>query len=247
MSAPPVELWLVDLDACAPALAEIETAAPRLSDDDRQRAGALADSREASRRRTAHIALRLAIERLSGPAVRGQPFTREASGRPILPASGIAFSLAHTGNLALIGVTRLSTIGVDIEKVRPIRMSPHRVAEICAAGAGLGRELLPRTGIHRTFLQAWARLEAFTKARGHTLQHSLSDLGLRNHSGRPPSPAEIQLAARRLARNAGLHVVDLGALRGIHAAVATPYPIRSTRFRHLPSDSSELERLPGRG
>jgi 4'-phosphopantetheinyl transferase len=240
-----VELWFVDLDACAPALAEIERSTPRLSPEDSQRAGALADPRERCRRRAAYTALRLAIERLAGPAVRGEPFTRDTSGKPTLPARAIAFSLAHTGDLALIGVTRLAAIGVDLEKSRPIHMSPHHVAEICAAGAGLGRELLPRAGTQRTFLQAWVRLEAFTKARGHTLQRSLSELGLRNHSCRPSSPAEIRVTARRLARNAGLHVVDLGAPLGIHAAVATPYPIRSLRFRHFPSDSSELERLEG--
>ena len=36
-----IELWLVDLVRCAPALDELERATPRLADDDRERAGAL--------------------------------------------------------------------------------------------------------------------------------------------------------------------------------------------------------------
>ena len=224
-----MELWLVDLDACAPALAEIERDTPRLSPEDRERADALTDPREASRRRAAYTALRLAIERLAGPGVRGHPLTRDNSGKPELPGSGVAFSLAHTDDLALIGVTRLATIGVDLEKMRPIRMSPRHIADLCAAGAGLGREPLPVGSTERTFLQAWARIEAFTKARGHTLQRTLADLGLRNRPDRPPSPAETQSAARRLTRTAGLHVMDIKLGPTLHAAVR-----RAARGAHGP-------------
>lgn len=239
MPADTVELWFVDLDACAPALAEIEAAAPRLSDEDRQRTDALAGPREASRRRTAYIALRLAIERLSGPGVRRQPFMREASGRPTLPASGIAFSLAHTDNLALVGVTRLATIGVDIERTRPIRMSPHHIGDIRAAGAGLARDALPRGSGERTFLQAWARIEAFTKARGVTLMHTLADLGLRDRPDRPPPVAEIQSTARRLARTASLHVMDVRLPRGLYGAIAVPRRF-TARVRNFPVGRTEL-------
>lgn len=235
-----IELWLVDLDACAPALAEIERDAPRLSPEDRQRADALADPRDAARRRAAYTALRIAIERLAGLGVRGQPFTRDTSGKPELPGSGVAFSLAHTDDLALIGVTRLATIGVDLEKMRPIRMSPRHIADLCAAGAGLGREPLPVGSTERTFLQAWARIEAFTKARGHTLQRTLADLGLRNRPDRPPSPTETRSTARRLTRTAGLHVMDIKLPRDLHGAVAAPRALLTARVRTFPSDHADL-------
>ena len=237
-----VELWLVDLDACAPALQAIERAIPRLSPDDRRRAAALADPREAARRRAAYTALRIAIERLAGPAVRARPFTRDDSGKPTLPDSGVAFSLAHTNELALIGVTRLATIGVDLEKTRPFRMSPRHLNDIRAAGAGLGREPLPRRAEH-AFLQAWARIEAFTKARGHTLLHTLADLGLRNRPQHPPSPGETQTTARRLVRTSGLHVTDIKLPRDLHGAVALPHPLLAARVRMFPTEHAELANL----
>lgn len=242
MPADLIELWLVDLDACAPALEAIERDIPRLSPDDRERADALADPREAARRRAAYIAIRIAIERLAGPAVRAQPFTRDNSGKPTLPDSGVAFSLAHTNELALIGVTRLAAIGVDLEKMRPIRMSPRHIDDIRAAGAGLGREPLPQ-GPEHAFLQAWARIEAFAKARGHTLLHTLAALGLRNRPQRPPSPAETQTTARRLARSARLHVTDIKLPRDLHGAVAVPRALLAARVRILPADQSELANL----
>jgi 4'-phosphopantetheinyl transferase len=237
-----VEWWLVDLDACAPALQAIERAIPRLSPDDRRRAAALADPREAARRRAAYTALRIAIERLAGPAVRAQPFTRDDSGKPTLPLSGVAFSLAHTNELALIGVTRLATIGIDLERMRPIRMSLRHIDDIRAAGAGLGREPLPG-GTEHAFLQAWARIEAFTKARGHTLLHTLAGLGLRNRPQRPPSPAETQSTARRLARTANLHVTDIKLPLDLHGAVAVPRALLAARVRMFPADQSELANL----
>ena len=54
--------------------------------------------------------------------------------RPSL-RGGPAFSLSHTGGFALIGVTRSQTIGVDLEQVRPLAMSPRRREEIVAVGS----------------------------------------------------------------------------------------------------------------
>src|SRR5581483_9645150 len=79
-----MELWLVDLEAAAPALEALEHDVPRLSADDRDRAGRLSDPREKRYRLAAYAALRVVLERVGGPGVRGQRFLRPAGGKPRL-------------------------------------------------------------------------------------------------------------------------------------------------------------------
>jgi phosphopantetheinyl transferase len=115
------ELWLVDLEAAAPALEALERDLPRLSGDDRARALRPSDARERRHRLVAYMGLRVVLERAAGAEVRGQRFVRGARGKPRLAAGDIGFSLSHTGGLALIGVARAGPIGVDLERARALR------------------------------------------------------------------------------------------------------------------------------
>lgn len=243
MPADPVELWLVDLDACGPALQALEGVTPRLSGEDAKRASQVPQPREAARRLTAYIALRIAIERMAGAGVRGQAFARGAAGKPKLEGTSVAFSLSHTEDLALIGVARAQCIGVDIEKVRPVRIGQSHTDAIRAAGAGLSRELLSGPGPERAFLQAWARLEAFTKARGDTLPNTLADVGVRGRSHGTATTAVIEARARRLVQGAGLFVRDVRLPPGLHGAVATARALPIARAARFPADRLALDRI----
>jgi 4'-phosphopantetheinyl transferase len=247
MAADSVELWLVDLDACGPALQALEEAAPRLSAEDRERASRVPQPQEAARRLTAYIALRIAIERMAGAGVRGGAFERSPAGKPRLDGTFVQFSLSHTEDLALIGVTRAQPIGVDLEKVRSVRMDHRHMDAIRAAGAGLGREPLPGLSAERAFLQAWARLEAFTKARGDTLPKTLAATGVRGRSHGKTTLAEIEARARRLAHGAGLFVSDVRLPPGLHGAVATARALPFARAVSFPADRPALDRILAAG
>ena len=114
------ELWLVDLEAAAPALEALERDLPRLSGDDRARALRPNDARERRHRLVAYMGLRVVLERVAGAEVRGQRFVRGAGGKPRLGAGRTGFSLSHTEGLALIGVVRAGAIGVDLEMTRTL-------------------------------------------------------------------------------------------------------------------------------
>src|SRR5581483_3686428 len=116
----PIELWLVDLDAAGPVLAALERDAPRLTAADRARARRWRDSRERRRRLAAYAALRIVLERVAGPGVRGRRIVRPPGDRPRLAAAGPHFSLSHAGGWALIGVARGDVIGVDLETARSL-------------------------------------------------------------------------------------------------------------------------------
>jgi 4'-phosphopantetheinyl transferase len=241
-----IELWLVDLDSCAAALEAWERDARSLSEDDRRKADAIPEARERRRRLAAYTALRLLIERHAGAAVRGRAYRRSRAGKPSLDRGGVEFSLSHTEELAFIGLTRSVPIGVDLERVRPVKMSQARLHEIRAAGAGLAREPLPPHGPDRAFLQAWARLEAFTKARGQALSQTLAALGLRGGSRRAVPAPRIEVRARCLADAAGLVVCDARLPPGLHGAVAVGRGVRLPRVRVLPAGRSGLARVLAR-
>jgi len=243
MASDSVELWLVDLDACGPAIQALERDTPRLSAEDRERASRVPQPQEAARRLTAYIALRVAIERMGGAGVRGQAFVRSPAGKPRLDGVSVQFSLSHAEDFALIGVTRAQPIGVDIEKTRPVRMDQRHTDAIRAAGAGLGREPFPGLSAERAFLQAWARLEAFTKARGATLPKTLADTGIRGRSHGKTTPVEVEARARRLAHAAGLFVSDVRLPPGLHGAVATARALPFARAVSFPAGRPALDVL----
>jgi 4'-phosphopantetheinyl transferase len=240
-----VELWLVDLDACAPALDLIERDVPRLADDDRARAEAIGDARECHRRLAAYTALRMLLERVAGTKARRQPFVRAAGAKPRLGDGSAEFNLSHTEGHALIGVSRALPLGVDLERARPAKMSARRRGEIIAAGAGLGDKPLPDLGHERTFIQAWARLEAFAKAGGDGLAQTLANLGLRGGGqGRSQVPlAQVEAAARRLVAATGLAVRDVPLPPGWHGAVAMPRGARCAHPRKFPARRVEIDPL----
>ena len=237
------ELWLVDLDAAAPALEALEHDLPRLSGDDRARALRLSDARERRHRLVAYMGLRVVLERVAGPQVRGQRFVRGPGGKPSLAAGNIAFSLSHIGGLALIGVGRAGAIGVDLERARTLRMSSRRREEILAVAAGFAGRPMGDPAGDEALLCAWCRLEAFAKARGEGLDHVLRRLGLRDAGGRQLPCSQIVAAARRLAHQAGLEIADVKLPPGLYGAAAAAGLAQSLRPRRFPAEPQAIRRI----
>jgi 4'-phosphopantetheinyl transferase len=237
------ELWLVDLEAVAPALEALERDVPRLPADDRDRAGRLSDQRERRQRLAAYVALRVLLERVDGSGVRGQRFIRPPGGKPRLRAAGPDFSLSHAGSLALIGVARSQAIGVDLEEARTLAMSWRRREEILAVGTGLVTQPAGDAGSDAAVLQAWCRLEAYAKATGLGIARVLGELGLREPHGRQLPPAAIEAAARRLVREAALTVGDVKLPPGLHGAVAYAGLGVAPRLRRFPAERRAIARL----
>lgn len=247
------ELWLVDLERAAPALQALESAEPRLSEDDRARAKKIAHLRERRHRLAAYIALRVALERIAGRQVRGADFARASDGKPSLAGGQAAFSLSHSDGFALLGVTRLGEIGIDLEQARSVRVSQLRQRLIVAAGNGLADMPLATESGEEAFLQAWSRLEAFAKARGSGLARLLADVGVRGGSSDTMAPARVEAAAQHIVGESGLKVHDLALPPGLYGAVAVGQAAPVPRVCAFPANGPAIERLlasraaPGRG
>ena len=228
------ELWLIERAALASDLAAAEQATPRLSADELDRAAAMPDQATAEMWCAGRIALRLLLERHCGTGIRQQPFDRAPGGRPRLEGREVDFSLSDSGPFLLIGISKHSDIGVDIELPRSFRMSPLRIDGILAAATVLDGGGADGRGARPAPLQAWVRIEAFAKAAGLPLASCLSRLGIRGHGRDPSTPAAIREQARRACEEADLRTRDLllphgliGAvsLRG-NLAMASPPPVQ---------------------
>src|SRR5262249_51803263 len=144
---------------------------------------------------------------------RGVSFTTGAHGKPGITGSSLAFSLSHVEGLALIAVDAEGEVGVDLERVRPIRMGQPRRGQIEVAGAQVAPPPLSREEADARFLQAWVRLEALAKFDGCGIGHMLTRLGITRSGKRGERPAAVLESA-----GAEVHDVDLGP--GVFAAIA---------------------------
>lgn len=145
-----------------------------LSDAERERALALADSLDRHRYVTAHTALRAVLGRVCGVPAHRLRLTADESGRPCLdlgeqrPAPD--FNLSHSDAWALVAVAPSGTrVGVDVERVRTdldhMELARHlyQPEETVRLVAGLDSvESVHPAG----FFRLWTAKEAFVKATG---------------------------------------------------------------------------------
>ena len=192
-----IEIWSVDLVASVPALTARDAAMQVLPDEDRQRFARIADPLQRAERLAAHVALRLLIERARGPRARALPFARLASGKPVLDGHDLDFSLSHIDGFALIALAHggTATIGIDVERLRPVAIEAARRHAIECAAEHAADAPLPALGSEHRFQQAWTRLEALAKARGVGMARVLAEIGVVGAAWRDGATREAAFAA----------------------------------------------------
>lgn len=93
-------------------------------------------------------------------------FAYNQYGKPMVQGTDLRFNLSHSGDWAMLAVTRGREVGIDIERVDPRFaeeqiperfFSPREVAELRA---------LPAREQTAAFFRCWTRKEAYIKARG---------------------------------------------------------------------------------
>jgi 4'-phosphopantetheinyl transferase len=163
---PPFEVWLVPLAANGSCADEV-----LLDEQERGRAARFVFERDRHRFVAAHAALRRLLARCTGQAPQALRFDLGAFGKPQLRGTpGCAFSLSHSGDLALVALAGDGEIGVDLEPVRPMRDTDALVRQCLSERERLHFHALPESERAFAFLQAWTRKEACLKAIGTGLQ-----------------------------------------------------------------------------
>jgi 4'-phosphopantetheinyl transferase len=176
---PTVEVWQAEL---VHPPETVRGLAAILSGEERERAARLTSPER-------WIAARAALRIVLAGHLAAHPGDVELSvppnGKPEIPGSSLRFNLSHSGDLALIALTRDAEVGIDVER---ISRRSRAVERSLTDGE---RASLDGSDRHLQLLRIWCRKEAMAKAGGGGLgwapetfdttapgPYSLSDLTL---------------------------------------------------------------------
>jgi 4'-phosphopantetheinyl transferase len=219
LAADDVHVWTVPLNAPGAWLAALTA---RLTDEERLRADRF--MREDVRRRfiVARAGLRTVLGRYLAMPPEEVPIAVGSHGKPqfgnLAEANDLQFNLSHSGELALMAVTRGCDVGVDVEQVRPIEHWQEiaaryfHAAEVAAIGAAAEPERVV------SFLRCWTQKEAVLKSLGVGLGHSLHSfaVGVNDDVGQW---VELKALAASMSRRYWLQ--SMAPTAGYVAAIAT--------------------------
>lgn len=214
-----VHVWAVDLSAESSSRTEIRRA---LSADEVERAERFVSPIHRRRFRVARFALRSILARYTGIPPGELAFRYGPHGKPALRegSESVAFNLSHSGNLALVAVTRCGPLGVDVEG---IRSSPDlsRLARRVLSPAEQERlGDLPEAQRPHGFFLAWTRKEALVKMLGEGVFSGLRRLEVTLCPGEPARVLGFD-DPERGAQARRWRLYDLEPASGFAAALAT--------------------------
>jgi 4'-phosphopantetheinyl transferase len=227
---PPDELhlWLFSLQ---PPAESLEGLAGWLDGDERARVARFHRPADGWRFVAARGRLRAILGHYLGAEPAALAFAYGPRGKPALAApwttSGIRFNLSHSGALGLLGLAYQRELGVDIEVARPLEnmaalarrfFSPAEVAALLAVAE-------PERPA--AFLAGWTRKEAYVKAVGDGLAHSLASFSVSLTPGVPPALLAVEGAPAEATR---WSIATLTTLPGYAAAVAAEGQWRLKQF-----------------
>ena len=185
-TGPPNEvlLWTFNLD-------EIDSLAiaSALSQDERDRAARFRFDIHRDRYTSARGALRTVLGALTATPPEKVEFIYGDHGKPDLKSRGVHFNLSHSDHRAIIAVTRVAPVGVDVERMNPDRANPDIARRFFAAQEIADLNGLTASEYTNAFFQCWARKEAVLKAVGTGISGGLSSFAV--PVGAMPDPIHL--------------------------------------------------------
>ena len=177
-----VYVWEGRLDVPARA---VTAARALLSRDERARADRFVYDRHRRRYTVAQAHLRLVLAGLTGTSPAGINFHFGRHGKPSLPG-GPSFNQSHSEERIMIAVATEGRVGVDIEEIRMVKHMLGIAARNFARDESARLHTAPAHERQEIFFRLWTRKEAFLKALGVGLTHSLRSFSV------DPSPGTAQ-------------------------------------------------------
>jgi len=211
------DLALVGLDAEP----EVVRALSRLlSEAEQERAAKFRFARDRRRFIVARARLRQVLAARLGRPAQSIEFAYGEQGKPELGSfcghCGICFNVSHAQDLAAFAFSSARAIGIDIECLRPIDGTEDIVTRFFTPREKeLYRALDPRQR-PAGFFNWWTRKEAFVKALGGGLAHSLADFDV---TLAPSEPAQILRVGDASGEQCGWMLRDFSPAPGFVGAV----------------------------
>lgn len=200
-----VHIWHILLDPGA-ALSRSKT--DILSPDELQRRQRFRRPLDAGRFVSARTALREILATYLERPPGKLRFAYGAQGKPVLESGELNFNLSHSGERALLAVSRHIALGIDIEQLAPRLNYDRLVARFFTTAEKKAWEALTPELKPAAFYRAWTRKEAAVKTAGESLLGMLHDFSV---SLDPEQPAQIVAATGRatvLQKACTLHDID---------------------------------------
>jgi 4'-phosphopantetheinyl transferase len=168
-------------------------------------------------------------------------FEYTANGKPLLASNPaeLQFNVAHSGEMAAIGVTRHRSIGVDVEHVRHIENLSELVEMNFAPEEQAAWRSIPEPIQARAFFAGWTRKEAFLKATGEGLSRPLTSFALTINPDALPQVIRVDGDRRA---GAAWTVVDLRLGNAVAGAVVVAGADITVRSRELLPEMLGLSR-----
>ena len=183
MQAHQVDVWRVRLDRHADLVNFIEST---LSTDETQRAARFHFEVDRNRFIVAHACLRLILARYLRCEPLQLDFSTNEYGKPaVLNDHKFEFNLTHSGDYALIAVTRERKVGVDVEHIRPGADLESLAARYFSQREVSELTVVPLEQKTIAFFNGWTRKEAYIKAQGLGLSLPLDGFDVSLSPGEP--------------------------------------------------------------
>lgn len=157
-------LWMVRLPVTAGELAVCEAT---LSRAERARAAVPIDPADGARFVAVRGILRRLLGRYLGVEARELRFRYGEYGKPELKGGGpVRFNVSHAGGVAVLAFAAEREVGVDVERVRPVRRQARIAERVFAPEVARAWGALPAGRREEGFFREWTKLEAASKLTG---------------------------------------------------------------------------------
>lgn len=172
--------------------------------------------------------LRLLLGAYMGVPGRDVQILRGRNGKPYLAADEPGFSLSHSGQTLVIAVGGRTSVGVDLERERPLARARALARRYFPPSeCGFLERCSDRT-VSREFLRRWTAREAVIKAAGGSIAGSLSRVEIAGEQSLSVAALPPEWPA---AGDWSLH--EFGELPGCIGHVAVPGLVTALHFHKL--------------
>jgi 4'-phosphopantetheinyl transferase len=210
-----VHLWAAPLDLSS---AQLDGFRQILSPGELDRSARFHFEVHRSRYLAAHGWLRRILGGYLSVGPRELIFEEGPQGKPALAgATELQFNMAHSEDLALIGIGRRFQLGVDLERVRPLPDAAELVARFFCKRESEVFQRLSEPEKPGAFFNLWTRKEAWLKATGEGIAHLLGRVEV---SFVPGEPARLLELPPGYAEGSAWSLYDIGVRPGFSAALA---------------------------
>jgi len=209
-----------------------------ISDDERQRVEGMRFERDRRRLIIGRGLLRMITSYYLGEEPsklqfqyghHGKPYLRDSSGN-----KSLHFNLAHSNEMALYAFTRSIEMGIDIEYIRDLPDAEQIARSTFSPLENMMLHDLPAHQKQEAFFNCWVRKEAFIKAIGDGLYHSLDRFDVTLSPGEPAQLLRIDGDTEKASR---WFIKSLAPARGYAAAIAVENHHLHYSYWQVPEDS----------